>query len=228
MYILHIETSTRVCSVALSSDEILLEYVDLDEGMNHAAILAPSIKQLLSITNIRPGDLGAISVSSGPGSYTGLRVGCSTAKAMAYSLKIPLVSIPTLTALAWAAFVSHPEAEFALPMLDARRNEVYTSLFDREMNQSFPTSSFDLDLPTLQALMPVDRIVVSCGDGAMKLKGMNLEFSNLVIDSNLLSSARHLVGPAFNRLSLNQLSDPMHFVPFYLKPPNITHPKKLF
>ncbi len=228
MYILHIETSTKVCSVALSLDETLLNYIDLDEGMNHAAILAPAIKRLLSITNTRPGDLGAISVSSGPGSYTGLRVGCSTAKAMAYSLKIPLISIPTLMALASAAFVSHPEAGLALPMLDARRNEVYTSLFDREMNQSFPTSSIVLDLPTLQALIPFDKIVVSCGDGAMKLKGMNLELSNLKIDSELQSSARHLVGSAFNRLSLNQLSDPMHFVPDYLKPPNITHSKKLF
>jgi hypothetical protein len=76
--------------------------------------------------------------------------------------------------------------------------------------------------------MPFDRSVVACGDGAIKLKGMDSGLSNIIIDSNLQCSARHLVGPAFNRLSLNQLSDPMHFVPFYLKPPNITHPKKLF
>jgi tRNA threonylcarbamoyladenosine biosynthesis protein TsaB len=85
MYILHIETSTKVCSVALSQGDRLVDWIDLEEGMNHTAVLAPTIQQLLKGVSIKVSDLGAISVSSGPGSYTGLRVGCATAKAMAYS-----------------------------------------------------------------------------------------------------------------------------------------------
>src|SRR6187431_1856868 len=100
MYILHIETSTAVCSVALSRDRTLVAFLDLEEGMNHTAQLSPIISQLIQSASIKPTDLGAIAVSSGPGSYTGLRVGSSTAKAMAYSLGIPLIAVPTLITLA--------------------------------------------------------------------------------------------------------------------------------
>ncbi|HUR32091.1 MAG TPA: tRNA (adenosine(37)-N6)-threonylcarbamoyltransferase complex dimerization subunit type 1 TsaB, partial [Saprospiraceae bacterium] len=127
MYFLHIETSTKICSVAISQDLELIGSLDLTEGMNHTALLAPSIEELLRLTGIQLSELGAISVSSGPGSFTGLRVGGSTAKAMAYSLQIPILAVPTLLSLAVAASKNYPEADCLMPMLDARRNEVYTS-----------------------------------------------------------------------------------------------------
>ena len=226
MYILHIETSTKICSVALSRGEDLIQCIDYDDGMNHTAVLAPSIQQLLSSAGIRPADLRAVSISSGPGSYTGLRVGSSTGKAMAYSLNIHVLGIPTLSSLAQAAFTRHPEAEFALPMLDARRNEVYTSLYDREMNQVIPDSSVILEGSGLEHLISPGRKIVSCGDGAVKLMEYSLSFPLLILDLEIRSSARHLIGLAYTLLSSGKSSDPMHFVPYYLKPPNITQQKK--
>jgi tRNA threonylcarbamoyladenosine biosynthesis protein TsaB len=225
MYILHIETSTKVCSVALSRGDVLLEYIDLHEGMNHTAMLAPSIQEVLKMAAINPGELAAISVSCGPGSYTGLRVGCSTAKSMAYSLRIPLIAIPTLSALAGVAFDHYPLAALALPMLDARRNEVYTSMFDREMNQIVPTSSVILDSSAIDSLIPAGKTVVCCGDGAWKLNEVIMP--NLTVDTRIPISARNLVGPAFKAFSEGHKSDPFHFVPDYLKPPHITSHKRL-
>ena len=227
MYILHIETSTKICSVALSRDGDLLKYIDHQEGMNHTAILAPSIKMLLESFELKPKDLRAISVSSGPGSYTGLRVGSSTAKAMTYSLNIPLIAIPTLSSLAAAAFARYPEAELALPMLDARRNEVYTSLYNRDMDQIVTTSSVILENSVLFNLIPEDKTVICCGDGAQKLKQQQVLPSNLMVDEEIECSARHMISLVQQLLSRGEYSDPMHFVPYYLKPPNITQPGKV-
>ncbi|MEP6793566.1 MAG: tRNA (adenosine(37)-N6)-threonylcarbamoyltransferase complex dimerization subunit type 1 TsaB [Saprospiraceae bacterium] len=225
MYILHIETSTKICSVALSRDEELVECLERTEGMNHTALLAPMISQLLKSASLKPGDLGAISVSSGPGSYTGLRVGGSTAKAMAYSLNIPLVSIPTLVSLAWAGFHGYPAADYVMPMVDARRNEVYISLFDPEGNEIFPTSSLILEQGSL-SFIPEKKTVVCCGDGAFKLDALGLNTADMIINVDLVASARNLISPAFRLLSAKIFSDPMHFVPDYLKPPNITQDRR--
>src|SRR5687768_8833714 len=144
MYILHIETSTSACSVALSRGRNVLDSIHLKEGMNHTALLAPSIEKLLKSNNLKTKDLEAVSISSGPGSYTGLRVGASTAIGMAYSLKIPILEIPTLTSLAKMAFDKYPGIGLVMPMIDARRNEVYTALFDRSLKIRFPVTSIIL------------------------------------------------------------------------------------
>ncbi len=228
MYILHIETSTKICSVALSRGDTLLGYLYHNEGMNHTAILTPCIQQLLKSSAIHPSDLGAIAVSSGPGSYTGLRVGSSTAKAIAYSLNIPIVAVPTLSALAAAAFERYPQADLALPMLDARRNEVYTSLYDKGMNQIISIASVILEGHAINDFIPDGKTIVCCGDGAQKLNDLSLNHPNLKVDLEIQSSAIHMIGLAFKLLSTGDYSDPMHFVPYYLKPPNITQPRKLF
>lgn len=225
MYILHIETSTKICSVALSQDQRLIDSLERTEGMNHTALLAPMISQLLKSASLKPGDLGAISVSSGPGSYTGLRVGSSTAKAMAYSLNIPLLSIPTLFALAGASLDMYPEADLALPMLDARRNEVYTALYDKTLIQILPATSLVLDRSALD-FIPGSKIAICAGDGAFKVKGMPQEPPGMIIDLNIQISAKHLISPAFSLLARKEYSDPMHFVPHYLKPPNITQQRR--
>src|SRR4030095_2576582 len=133
---------------------------------------------------------------------------------------------PTLTSLADAVCVKYPQAEWALPMLDARRNEVYTSLFDRDLKQVVPVSSVVLDEESLMDLLPETGTVVSCGDGAFKLKHMTARFPKLLLSLDLKSSARHLIGPAMRKLSAAEFSDPMNFVPNYLKPPNITQQRK--
>jgi len=227
MYILHIETSTAVCSVALSRDRTLVAFQDMEEGMNHTARLAPAISQLLQSASIKPTDLGAIAVSSGPGSYTGLRVGSSTAKAMAYSLGIPIIAVPTLMSLARAVFDKHPDAVYALPMIDARRREVYTALYDRTLTPVWPVSSAILEESFFAEKVPGDAIVYSCGDGSLKIGDVVPDGIHLTVDPEIMCSGRHLINPALDLWAAGLVEDPLHFVPYYLKPPNITQPRNL-
>lgn len=228
MYILHIETSTAICSVALSQGNSLVTYKDLEEGMNHTAQLAPIISQMIQSASLKPTDLGAISVSSGPGSYTGLRVGSSTAKAMAYSLGIPLISVPTLISLAQALFDDHPEADYALPMIDARRLEVYTALYDRNLACVLPLSSVILNESFFSEKLPGGGAVIySCGDGSLKIGDMVPVGIQLKVDKYIMCSGRHLIKPALDLMAKGTLEDPLRFVPYYLKPPNITQPRNL-
>jgi tRNA threonylcarbamoyladenosine biosynthesis protein TsaB len=226
MYILHIETSTSNCSIALSLDQSLMSCHDMKEGMNHTAKLAPAIQALLLENGIGPKDLGAIAVSSGPGSYTGLRVGSSTGKAMAYSIGIPLIAVPTLSALAWAVFNHHPEADFALPMIDARRKEVFASLTDRSGKEVWPVSSVILEEEFFKNRVSSTGRVIACGDGALKIGDMAFFSGNIKVDATIQASARHMIIPAWDQLQGGRTEDPLHFVPYYLKPPNITQPKK--
>ena len=227
MYILHIETSTAVCSVALSQDRTLVAFQDMEEGMNHTARLAPAISELLHSAGIKPTDLGAIAVSSGPGSYTGLRVGSSTAKAMAYSLGIPIIAVPTLLSLASAVFDKHPEAVYALPMIDARRKEVYTALYDRALTPVWPVSSAILEEAFFAEKVPGEVIIYSCGDGSLKIDDVVPAGIHLKVDPEIMCSGRHLINPALDLWAAGLVEDPLHFVPYYLKPPNITQPRNL-
>ncbi len=225
MYILHIETSTKICSVAVSENDLLLEVMDLPEGMNHTALLTPAIDTILKSCQLMPKDLGAIAVSSGPGSYTGLRVGSSTAKAMAYSLKIPIIPVPTLLALAATGFDKYPDAAAVIPMLDARRNEVFMAMYGPDLTELIPASSFILDDQPIRDVVEKYQKVLAIGDGALKLKA-HME-AYLTVDTSILASAEHLVVPAYGRYVAGITGDPMHFVPYYLKPPNITTPGKV-
>ncbi len=226
MYILHIETSTSVCSVALSKDDELIAFKDMTEGMNHSALLAPAIEELLASASVLPKDLAAIAVSSGPGSYTGLRVGSATSKAMAYALNKPLIAIPTLQALASATFDLHPEADFALPMIDARRNEVYAAMFDRTLKEVWPVSSVILDEEFFSNNLPKQGSIICCGDGALKINALANHAENLLVDITIQCSARHLKPLAKANYEIGKFEDTLHYVPFYLKPPNITKSKK--
>ena len=223
-YMLHIETSTKVSSIAISKGNELIGFLDLKEGMNHTALLVPAIDQLMKTNSLQNSQLAAISVSSGPGSYTGLRVGSSTAKAMAYTLRIPILSVPTLLSLANAAFSKHSDAQLVMPMLDARRNEVYTAIYNPGLQEIVPVSSLVLEKKILSELIAPDKQIVICGDGAAKV-GKEITGERTLIDQSILTSAAHLVGPAIRMFMAHQFSDAMHFVPFYLKPPNITQPR---
>lgn len=226
MYILHIETSTGICSVALSQGRQILACHDMEEGMNHTAMLAPAIEAMMKEAALAPADLSAIAVSSGPGSYTGLRVGSSTVKAMAYSLGKPLLAVDTLKALAKAAFDKHPEAEFALPMIDARRKEVYAALFDRSLYEIWPVSSVILDEEFFLKGLPPSGKIIAVGDGSVKIGDLALLVPDLVVDPGIRCSARYLVPLAMDLFEKETFENPLHFVPYYHKPPNITEPKR--
>jgi tRNA threonylcarbamoyladenosine biosynthesis protein TsaB len=226
MYILHIETATAICSVALSNGPELVAYRDLVEEMNHTATLTPAIDELLKAVSIQPGNIGAISISSGPGSYTGLRVGSSTAKAMAFSLEIPIIAVPTLTALASAAFLAIQDVDLVLPMIDARRKEVYTGLYDRAGQEIWPVSSVILDEKFFSEVLAGKGQVVCCGDGSLKIGEMAPLDKNLQVEKEILCSARHLVAPAWDLFQQGNIREALHFVPYYMKPPNITVPRQ--
>jgi tRNA threonylcarbamoyladenosine biosynthesis protein TsaB len=226
MYILHIETSTKVCSIAISKEDQVLEWEDKGDAMNHAAILAPMIEEMLRRCGLSARDLGGVSVSSGPGSYTGLRVGGSTAKSFAYSLNIPLIAVPTLEALSITAIEKHATASHILPMIDARRDEVYTSLFDRYLSILWPDLAARVSSQFIEENLSGQRKVVCCGDGAFKVKPFLADFPNLMIDEEIVCSARNLVKPAWSRMKKKDTDNPLHFTPRYLKPPNITQPRR--
>ena len=132
-YILNIETSTKVCSVSLSKNGILIDYKEeFSDKYVHAERLTLLIKELINTTKINFKDLCAIAVIKGPGSYTGLRIGVSTAKGLCYALKIPLISIDSLVGLFMHFKIKTPSInnnEIVIPMIDARRNEVYTATY---------------------------------------------------------------------------------------------------
>ena len=139
MTILCIETSTSVCSAAVCKDGALIKQCISYEGSNHARLLPSYIEELLSFTREQHLSLDAVALSEGPGSYTGLRIGTSTAKGLCYGLSVPLIPVPTLEVLCEAArqhsAFSIQNSDILIPMIDARRMEVYTAIFDSESKE---------------------------------------------------------------------------------------------
>ena len=227
MYILHIETATRFCSVALSKEGEFIAGKEDAGGMTHAALLTPMIRTVIGEGGITMDQLGGVTVSAGPGSYTGLRVGVATAKSIAYSLSIPLAGISTLTALAWAMKAKHdqPSAYF-LPMIDARRMEVYCSLLDSKLYSVWPEQAVVVDGSFIGQLQDINRPLILGGDGVGKLKSVLAGLAYITIDDEINCDARHLIEPGWEALKGSRTSDVFHFTPTYLKAPNITTPRK--
>ena len=226
MYLLHIETATSICSVALSRENEWIAGRSDAGGMKHASMLSPMIQEVMEQADVSMKQLSGIAVSAGPGSYTGLRVGVSTARAMAYSLNIPMVGVSTLTALAWAAKTKHPQSSYFLPMLDARRMEVYSALYDDQLQPIWKEQAVIVDEAFIRKLEDIQVPIVVCGDGAMKLKSRLAGLEKVTIDEEISCDARHLIQPGWALLKGNTRSDVFHFTPTYLKAPNITTPKK--
>lgn len=170
--ILNIETSTSVCSVALSAEGMILTHLENFDGRNHATLLSGYIKHCLD--HLRAHDdmrLNAIAVSIGPGSYTGLRIGLSEAKGLAYALGVPLIGIDTLQLLATAAMFS-PDTEITdstlfAPMIDARRMEVYTAVYDLSLTPLMTPQPLILDSGSYSGFLDSQKLLF-IGDGAAK------------------------------------------------------------
>lgn len=215
MVILHIETSASTCSVAISEMENCIFHTSDRNGRNHAALLSLFIEEgmeLLRKTGRKP---DAVAVSSGPGSYTGLRIGVSTAKGICYALDIPLISISTLAVIALQNVVDTETGALLVPMIDARRMEVYNAIFDSSLNE--------LRAPQAEVLMADSfatelskGLVYFCGDGSTK-------FSELVAHPNarFLSAeapdAIHMIPLAIGKLKAGQVEDVAYFEPHYVK-----------
>jgi len=211
--ILCLETATTNCSVALSKDGILLSLKeDRSNNYSHAEKLHVFIDEILRENNLNIANLDAIAVSKGPGSYTGLRIGVSTAKGLCFSLGIPLLSIATLGALAAQVKL---ENGFVIPMLDARRMEVYSRVFDPQLNEIRATKAEVLDENSFLEYLEKAKTTF-IGNGVEKFKNIcNHSNAEFILDK--LPSAREMCSIAEGKYKISDTEDVAYFEPYYLK-----------
>jgi len=210
--ILHIETATKVCSVALSSNgELACIREFKDNGYAHGEQLTILIQKVLDIQGITTTDLSAVSVSAGPGSYTGLRIGVSTAKGLCYALNIPLISVDTLQAMAEVARIVYPDSNLC-PMIDARRMEVFSLITNFDADILKPLSADVLDENSYSDFEPF----VCFGDGAQKVQELWGE-RRIAFDLELEPSAKGQIHLAYEKFLNKEFEDVAYFEPAYLK-----------
>ena len=226
--ILHIETSTDVCSVAVSKDGACLFERDDHEGHNHAVKAGVFVDEALSYCDSQLMDLDAMAVSSGPGSYTGLRVGVSMAKGVCYGRSLPLISVPTLQLLCVPVLLREKVKEenaLLCPMIDARRMEVYAQIFDRGLHEVRAIQADIVDGETYRQWLD-ERPVYFFGNGAAKcMDAISHPNAHLIEDVEPL--ARWMFPLAERKCFAQQFEDVAYFVPFYLKDFVAKQPKKL-
>lgn len=214
--ILQIETATTVCSVALANQGKLIAVKEVNERNIHAEVITVFIDELLNSAGVKYNQLDAIAVSSGPGSYTGLRIGVSTAKGLCYALDKPLIAVETLEAMAGGLNSLGIYTDALLcPMIDARRMEVYTALFDTSGNTIKPTAAEIIDENSFAVELTQNKIVFF-GDGAAKCRGV-LSGSNAIIVEDFYNSAAHLTQKAYQKYQAGLFENVAYFEPFYLK-----------
>ncbi len=221
MNILLIETATQICSVVLAADGKVLARRESDTPNAHSTSLSVFIDEVLKESHLTPRDLNAVCVSAGPGSYTGLRIGVSTAKGFCYALGIPLLSVPTLLSMAALYYRQHPDYHgLVCPMIDARRMECYTMIVNGEMDILRDTHADILD--DASRLSPftsyLDRgEMMFIGDGAEKTKELLGTHHNARYDNSFRLSAEGMLELAESRLRDGKTEDVAYFEPFYLK-----------
>ena len=221
MNILLIETATQICSVVLAADGKVLARRESDTPNAHSTSLSVFIDEVLTESHLTPRDLNAVCVSAGPGSYTGLRIGVSTAKGFCYALGIPLLSVPTLLSMAALYYRQHPDYHgLVCPMIDARRMECYTMIVNGEMDILRDTHADILD--DASRLSPftsyLDRgEMMFIGDGAEKTKELLGTHHNARYDNSFCLSAEGMLELAESRLRDGKTEDVAYFEPFYLK-----------
>jgi len=223
--ILHIETSTELCSVALSSGVNCLDIRENREGRNHAALLTIFIDDLLKTNNVHANQLDAVAFSSGPGSYTGLRIGLSTAKGMCYGGNIPLIAVSTLQIMSMGFALQNdiPDSALLCPMIDARRMEVYTAMYDKNGQTIKDVSAEIITEQSFVSWLDKSQIYFF-GNGAAKCRS-TITHSNAVFTENFSHSALYMIQPALQAFNNEKFEDLAYFEPYYLKD-FIAGPKK--
>ena len=222
--ILHIETSTAVCSIALSDNESVVFSKENHEGMSHASILGLFTEEAMRFARENGKQLDAVAVSCGPGSYTGLRIGVSTAKGLCYGLDIPLIAIPTLQILTVDALHKLDFADYLYcPMIDARRMEVYSALFVKNFTILKDVSAEIIDKNSFADEL-LSRKIVFFGTGAEKCKAV-IKHPNAVFAENIHPLAKNMLSLSEEKFHRKAFEDVAYFEPFYLKDFVATTPK---
>lgn len=228
--ILNIETSNTVCSAALTAEGYIISHFESDDGRNHAALLSDYIKSLLDTAARREMRLDAVAVSLGPGSYTGLRIGLSEAKGLAYGLDIPLIGLSTLEIMAVRVmFDDHGLSDDAVmvPMLDARRMEVYTAAYDMSLKALIEPRPviLDSDDNPLRALADSDRETVFFGNGMPKWRETYGESAGVRFIDGIEPLAVDMMAPAERAYMRRDFIDTAYSTPIYLKDFQATKPR---
>ena len=224
--ILHIETSTAVCSVAVSQDTDVIFKQENFEGPSHATLLGVFVDEALSFIDSSGIPLDAVAVSCGPGSYTGLRIGVSMAKGICYGREVPLIALPTLQILCVPLLLQHelPDDALLCPMIDARRMEVYSAIYDRGLQELKEISADIIDEHSYLEFLE-QRPVYFFGDGAAKCKDI-ITHPNAHFVEGINPLARQMMPLAEKAFWNKNFVDVAYFEPFYLKEFVATKPKK--
>ena len=231
--ILHIETSTKACSVALSENGSLIFHKEDLEGPNHAAVCGVFVDEALSFANSHAIPVDAVAVSEGPGSYTGLRIGVSLAKGVCYGRDLPLLAVPTLKLLCVPVLLNDSHfptpsegtgeavplegkgEPLLVPMIDARRMEVYSAVYDRALREVRPVGADIVDADTYLPYLE-EHPVYFFGDGAMKCQSV-IQHPNAHFIDGILPLAKWMFPLAERSLHLGEKQDVAYFEPFYFK-----------
>lgn len=211
--IINIETATKNCSVSLAKNGKVIVLKELNNGnYSHAEVLHPFIEAVLDEAEINLKEIDAIAVSKGPGSYTGLRIGVSAAKGLCFAFNKPLISIETLRSL---AHVVTPESGVIVPMLDARRMEVYAAVYNTEFEE---IREIKAEIITENSFLDFLKAgnVYFLGDGANKCKDI-ITHKNAVFIDDKFPSAKEMAQLSYIKLKKNDIEDVAYFEPFYLK-----------
>lgn len=220
---LHIETATTNCSVCLSNDEEILFFKEEnDKNYSHSEKLHVFIKEAYETAAIQPEAIDAIVVGKGPGSYTGLRIGVSTAKGLCFASDIPLIAIETLEILAQSITI---DSGVIVPLLDARRMEVYSAVFNAQKEQIRATEAEIITEHSFLEYLEKGKVYF-IGNGAEKCKGVITHENAVFFDEIYFPSAKNMVSLGIEKHKKNDIEDVAYFEPYYLKDFVVTKSKK--
>ncbi|MCQ2606879.1 MAG: tRNA (adenosine(37)-N6)-threonylcarbamoyltransferase complex dimerization subunit type 1 TsaB [Bacteroidales bacterium] len=226
--ILSIETATGVCSVAIHEDGKCVALREIKEANAHSEKLTVLIEELLQENSLQVKDCDAVAVSIGPGSYTGLRIGASVAKGLCYACSLPVITVDTLQALALSCKkkvgCDNPDAIY-MPMIDARRMEVYTAQWDWQMQKLEDTHALVVTYEAKASFEPIKQYYF-CGDGSEKCRE-TLESPNITFVDGIYATAETIGEIASEMYDRKEFADVAYFEPFYLKEFQAAAPKKL-
>lgn len=225
--ILNIETSTEVCSVALTSEGQVMDHRENYEGQTHATMLSQYVKEMLQYARSREMQIDAIAVSIGPGSYTGLRIGLSEAKGLAFGLSIPLIGVNTLQLMAVSAMFNHfvdEDKPLYVPMIDARRMEVYTAAYNPALEAVLEPQAMILDEHSFENLLDEDYTLLLMGNGSDKARQV-LQHEHVRFIDGIKPVAVDMLALAERAWRNNDFIDVAYSTPLYLKEFQATKPK---
>ncbi|MBR4838111.1 MAG: tRNA (adenosine(37)-N6)-threonylcarbamoyltransferase complex dimerization subunit type 1 TsaB [Bacteroidales bacterium] len=214
--ILCLETATPSCSVALVHNGEVLACEEDPKGQNHSEKITLFIDAVMKKAGISYNQLEAVAVSMGPGSYTGLRIGVSTAKGICYAVSKPLIAVETLHAMAYGMVDTFPETSLRIPMIDARRMEVYAAIFDENLNKIKDTEAVIVDENSFSDLKK-DHQLYLFGDGADKFAELFEKDEKITVVKDFHCSAKYMNIIAQQKLNNKDFVDVAYFEPFYLK-----------